>query len=401
LPTLRRRVTFAPMRIDPGDIRICIEDQVRRDEDGAAPTAVPIVQTSLFSFPSMEELVERFTAEHRHHIYSRGQNPTVEEFERKVAALERGEACKAFASGMAAVSAVFMGLLRAGDHVVFYNQIYGPTLQLAHQLERFGITHDVVLDLELGALEDALRPETKLIWVESPGTMLFRVVDLAGVAGLARERGITTAIDNTWTTPLLQKPLKLGFDVVVHTATKYLGGHSDVVAGAVVTDEARMREIFYRAYLLHGGILAPFDAWLLLRGLRTLPARLREHETAALAVADFLRDHPGISEVHHPAFTGDRALMDRQMTGFTGVFSFVLRDGDYGKVCGFLDALEIFRIGVSWGGVESLALTPQRENNASSLERRGLPPGLVRLSVGLEGADALVEDVARGLEAAR
>jgi cystathionine beta-lyase/cystathionine gamma-synthase len=203
------------MRIDPEDVRTCIEDEVERYGDGAAPTAAPIVQTSLFSFPTMEDLVERFTAEHRHHIYSRGQNPTVEEFERKVAALERGEACKAFASGMAAVSAVFMGLLQAGDHVVFFNQIYGPTLQLVRQLGRFGITHDVVLELDVDALEAALRPETRLIWVESPGTMLFRVADLAAVAELGRSRGITTAIDNTWTTPLLQKPLTLGFDVVM------------------------------------------------------------------------------------------------------------------------------------------------------------------------------------------
>jgi cystathionine beta-lyase/cystathionine gamma-synthase len=388
------------MRIDPEDVRTCIEDEVERYGDGAAPTAAPIVQTSLFSFPTMEDLVERFTAEHRHHIYSRGQNPTVEEFERKVAALERGEACKAFASGMAAVSAVFMGLLQAGDHVVFFNQIYGPTLQLVRQLGRFGITHDVVLELDVDALEAALRPETRLIWVESPGTMLFRVADLAAVAELGRSRGITTAIDNTWTTPLLQKPLTLGFDVVMHTATKYLGGHSDVVAGAVVTDEDRMREIFYRAYLLHGGVLAPFDAWLLLRGLRTLPARLREHETAALAVAEYLRNDPRVEVVHHPALTADPALVERQMSGYTGVFSFVLKEGNYGRVCRFLDALELFRIGVSWGGVESLALTPQRENNATSLQRHGLPQGLVRLSVGLEGAEALVQDVSRGLEAA-
>lgn len=388
------------MHIDPQDIRICIEDRVERYGDGAAPTAVPIVQTSLFSFPSLESLVEAFTAEHRHHIYSRGQNPTVEELERKLAALERGEACKAFASGMAAVSAVFLGLLEAGDHVVFFNQIYGPTLQLARQLERFGVSHDVVLELEPAALEKALRPETKLIWVESPGTMLFRVADLEAVAALGRSRGITTGIDNTWTTPLLQKPLTLGFDVVVHTATKYLGGHSDVVAGAVISDESRLRQIFYRAYLLQGGILAPFDAWLLLRGLRTLPARLREHESAGLALAAFLRDHPAVEAVHHPAFTGDPALVERQMRGHTGTFSFVLRDGDYGRVCRFLDALEIFRIGVSWGGVESLALSPQRDGNDASLERHGLPRGLVRLSVGLEGVESLQADLARGLEAA-
>ncbi|MDT8342502.1 MAG: aminotransferase class I/II-fold pyridoxal phosphate-dependent enzyme [Longimicrobiales bacterium] len=387
------------MRIDPRDVRICVEDEVTPLAEGARPTSVPIVQTSLFSFPTLAELQDGLLNEMGTHVYSRGQNPTVEVLEGKVAALERGEACKAFASGMAAVSAVFLGLLKAGDHVVFFNQIYGPTLQLARQLERFGIAHDVVLELDLGALEAALRPETKLVWVESPGTMLFRVADLAAVAALARERGITTAIDNTWTTPLLQKPLTLGFDVVMHTATKYLGGHSDVVGGVVVTDRDRMEEIFRRAYLLNGGILPPFDAWLLLRGMRTLPARLREHEAAGLAVAEFLKDHPKVAAVHHPAFTADPALVERQMSGYSGVFSFALRDGSHEAVRRFVDALEIFRIGVSWGGVESLVISPQRSNNAASLARHGLPPGLVRLSVGLEGAEALVADVARALEA--
>jgi cystathionine beta-lyase/cystathionine gamma-synthase len=236
--------------------------------------------------------------------------------------------------------------------------------------------------------------------------MLFRIVDLRGIAALARERGIITAIDNTWTTPLLQKPLEHGFDVVVHTATKYIGGHSDTVAGAVVTDRARMLEIFHRAYLLLGGVLAPFDAWLMLRGLRTLPTRLREHESTGLAAAEFLRGHPRVAAVHHPAFTADPALVERQMTGYSGVFSFELAppsggfadaEAAHAAVRSVVDALGLFRIGVSWGGVESLVISPQRKNNARSLERHGLPPGLIRLSVGLEGADALIGDLDRAL----
>lgn len=395
------------MHIDPEDVRTCIEDEVERDEGGAAPTSAPIVQTSLFSFPTLDALQDALADEMGSRVYTRGQNPTVEVLEGKIAALERGEACKAFGSGMAAVSAVFVGLLQAGDHVVFFNQIYGPTLQLARQLQRFGIGHDVVLDLDPGALEAAIRPETRLIWVESPGTMLFRVADLAAIASLARDRGIVTAIDNTWTTPLLQKPLEHGFDVVVHTATKYIGGHSDTVGGAVVTDRARMLEIFHRAFLLLGGILAPFDAWLMLRGLRTLPARLREHEATGLAVAGFLRDHPRVAAVHHPAFTADPAIVERQMRGYSGVFSFELAppagtgftdaETAHAAVREVVDALELFRIGVSWGGVESLVISPQRRNNARSLERHGLPPGLIRLSVGLEGADALIADLGRAL----
>ena len=386
---------FAAMRIDPDDVQLCLHDDV--DSPPPRPLSTPVVQTSLFAFPTLEALAEGLAEERSTHVYSRGQNPTVEALETKLARLERGAACKAFGSGMAAVSAVFLGLLQAGDHVVFVNQIYGPTLQLVRHLQGFGITHDVVLDTDPAAVEARLRPETRLLWVESPGTMLFRLVDLRALAQLARDRGITTAIDNTWTTPLLQKPLTLGMDVVVHTATKYLGGHSDVVAGAIVTDEERMDRIFHRAFLLVGGILGPWEAWLLLRGLRTLPARLREHEAAALEVARMLTRHPAVAAVHHPALTGDPALIERQMTGHTGTFSFVLRDGSWEAVCRVVDALERFRIGVSWGGVESLALSPQRPWNARSLERHGLPQGLIRLSIGLEGADVLAADLEQAL----
>ena len=383
------------MRIDPGDVQLCLHDEDTTPPP--RPLSAPVVQTSTFAFPTLEALAEGLSEERSTHVYSRGQNPTVEALETKLARLERGDACKAFGSGMAAVSAVFLGLLQAGDHVVFVNQIYGPTLQLARHLQNFGITHDVVLETDPSAVEAALRPETKLLWMESPGTMLFRLLDLRALAALARDRGITTAIDNTWTTPLLQKPLELGVDVVVHTATKYLGGHSDVVAGAVITDDDRMDRIFHRAFLLVGGILGPWDAWLLLRGMRTLPARLREHEAAALAVAGMLAEHPAVAAVHHPALTGDPALVEGQMSGFTGTFSFVLRDGTWEAVCRVVDALERFRIGVSWGGVESLALSPQRPWNARSLERHGLPPGLVRLSVGLEGAEVLIADLEQAL----
>lgn len=176
---------------------------------------------------------------------------------------------------MAAISAVMLGLLRAGDHVLFVNHTYGPTLQLAEQLQRFGISHAVLRTLDVESIERALTPNTRLIWLESPGTMTFRLVDLPAVARLARTRGILTTIDYSWATPLLQKPLELGIDVVVHTCSKYLNGHSDLMAGAVVSTAQRMHELFYRSFMLLGGILSPHDAWLLLRGMRTLPARLR------------------------------------------------------------------------------------------------------------------------------
>jgi cystathionine beta-lyase/cystathionine gamma-synthase len=389
------------MRLDAHDVELCVADDGPPEPSGVRAATTPIVQTSLFAFPVFDDLVEGLASEHDTHVYTRGQNPTVEALERKLAALERGEACKAFASGMAAISGVLLGLLRAGDHVVFANHIYGPTLQLARHLERFGVEHDVVHDPAPDAVAAAFRPTTRLLWVESPGTMLFRVADLEALSALARERGSLSCIDNTWATPLLQKPLTLGFDLVVHTATKYLGGHSDLVAGAVIGGAEHLREIFYRAYLLNGGVLAPFDAWLLLRGMRTLPARLRQHEADALVVARAAAAHPAVRAVHHPALGAERALAERLMTGYTGVFSLELARDDYDGVRTFIDALEHFRIGVSWGGVESLVISPQRPTNQARLAAHGLPSGLVRLSVGLEGADVLAGDVTRALDRVR
>jgi cystathionine beta-lyase/cystathionine gamma-synthase len=389
------------MLIDPNDVAICVTDDEVSDRQGSAPTSAPIVQTSLFTFPTFQALIDGLAGEHQQYVYTRGRNPTVEAVERKLAELERGEACKCFASGMAAISAVMLGLLRSGDHILFVNQTYGPTLQLAEQLHRFGIEHDLLLDLNVEAIEAALLPNTRLVWLESPGTMLFRIVDIAAVTSLAGERGILTCFDNSWATPLCQKPLSLGVDIVVHSCTKYLGGHSDLVAGAVISTAARIEELFFRAFLLNGGILGPFDAWLLLRGLRTRPARLRQHETDALSVAEFLGTHPAVRRVYHPAFAGDAELVEKQLTGYTGLLSFELAQGDFEHVNQFIDGLRRIKIGVSWGGVESLVISPNRGANGPQLDAQGIPRGLVRISVGLEGTDALIEDLDSALAGLR
>ena len=389
------------MPIDPRDAAICAAtDDVEAGRGGSAPTSAPIVQTSLFTFPSFQALVDGLEAEHVVPVYTRGRNPTVEAVERKLAALERGEACQCFASGMGAISAVLLGLLRAGDHVLFVNQTYGPTLELAERLHRFGIEHDLLLDLEPEAVEAALTPATRLIWLESPGTMLFRVVDLGDVAALGRERDILTCIDNSWATPLFQKPLEMGIDLVVHTCSKYLGGHGDLVAGAVVSTAGRIEELFYGAFLPLGAALGPFDAWLLGRGLRSLPARLVRHEADALRVAEFLAGHPAVRRVYHPALSEDRDLVARQLAGTTGTFSFELERGDFESVRRVIDGLERFKIGVSWGGVESLVISPNRGTNVERLDALGIPRGLIRLSVGLEGADLLIADLEATLAAA-
>lgn len=397
------------MHIDPRDVAICIDDG-RADDGRPAPMATPIVQTSLFSFPDFQSLLDALDAEHEHTAYSRGTNPTVALLEQKLAALEHGEACRCFASGMAATSAVLLGLLRAGDHILFVNHTYGPTLQLASQLRRFGIDHDLLLDTDIDRVRAALRPNTRIVWLESPGTMLFRTVDIEAIAALAHEHDAITCIDNSWATPLFQKPIDLGVDVVIHSATKYIGGHSDVVAGAVISTADRMLQIFQRAYMLNGGILAPFDAWLLLRGLRTLPTRMRQHHADGLAVAAFLRAHDRVSRVFHPEFElladgpgtqpgTQPAARPGTLGGYAGLFSFELADAGFNEVRALIDALRVFRIGVSWGGVESLVISPNRGTNATALDAQRIPHGLIRLSVGLEGADVLIADLASALDA--
>ncbi len=382
------------MPIDPADIAICVSGDAANFGGATSP---PIVQTSLFTFPSYRSLLDALASEHTNNVYSRGQNPTVEAVERKLAKLERGEACKCFGSGMAAVSAVLMGLLEQGDHVVFVNQTYGPTLQLADQIRRFGIEHDLVLDLSIEAVERVIRPNTKLLWLESPGTMTVRVLDVEAMAQLAQAKGVTTCIDNTWATPLLQKPLTMGIDISLHTASKYLGGHSDLIAGVVVTTATRMEQIFYRAFMLLGGILSPFDGWILYRGMRTLPTRLAQHGADALAVAEFLRGHAAVARVNHPAFAADQDLVERQLRGYSGLFSFELENDTFENVERVIDGLEHFSIGVSWGGVESLVISPFRGTNADALARQEIPRGLIRLSIGLEGADLLMRDLDRAL----
>lgn len=384
--------------IDPEDRLVCLGHGEDFEAQGGS-LSPPIVQTSLFRHGSQEELVAGLAAENRSHVYTLGQNPTVEAIEAKLAQLERGEACKFLASGMAAVSAVLFSLTKAGSHVLFVNNTYGPTLELAERLTTFGVEHDVVLDNDLEAIAAALRPNTSVVWLESPGTMMFRLVDVGAVADLARQHGAMTVIDNSWSTPLFQKPLEKGVDLVVHAATKYMGGHSDVVAGAIVGSDELLERIFFDAYLLLGGALGPVDAWLVNRGLRTLPTRMQQHHADGLAVARFLDAHPKVRRVFHPALAEAPDLVKGQLRGFAGLFSFELDTESYPEVAAFIDRLTLFRIGVSWGGVESLALSPNHGTNAAGLMAQRIPPGTVRLSVGLEGSQALIRDLDRSLEA--
>lgn len=390
------------MNLSQLDIDICCghgaQSATPKFTAGGQPISQPIHQTSLFSYPTFEALCEGLADEFANPVYSRGRNPSMNSIEQKLAALEQGEACKLFASGMGAISAAICAVVSQGDHIVFANHVYGPTVELAQQLERFGVTYSCVTSTHIHDIEDAVLPNTTLIWLESPGTMTFKLLDIAALTSMAKARGILTGIDNTWATPLLQKPITLGVDIVAHSLTKYIGGHSDVVAGAIITREPLLREIFFKTFLLNGAAIGPMDAFLVERGLRTLPIRLQQHEQSALTVAKALNEHTSIDKVFHPAFCNDNTVPQAQMCGYSGLFSFTLKQGNYNAVARFMNALNVFRLGVSWGGFESLAISPHRPTNESALVQAGVPLGLVRLSIGLESIDTILHDVLQALD---
>jgi cystathionine beta-lyase/cystathionine gamma-synthase len=381
--------------IDKKDVLICLgTDEDTSGYHGAV--LPPIAQASLFRKDSAKQLLEGLRHEDEEFVYTRGTNPTVKVLETRLAALERGESCKCFASGIAAISAVFTGLLESGDHILFINNIYGPTIQLAEMLTSFGIEYSAVYGGDCEDFENHLRPNTKMIFFESPGTMLFRLVSISQITKAAKERGILTCIDNSVATPLFQKPITMGVDLVVHSCTKYIGGHSDVVGGALITSNELMKKIFFRSFLLLGGIQAPFNAWLLLRGLMTLPNRLRQHEEDGLKVAKYLAGHKRVRRVFHPLLSeNDGELFTKQMTGYSGLFSAELDVPDFDELCGIVDSLKLFGKAVSWGGVESLVIPSFGFDDDYHSEE--IPKHLIRLSIGLEGADILIADLESAL----
>ena len=335
--------------------------------------------------------------------YARSQNPTRFAYERCVADLEGGDAGFAFASGLAA-SATVLELLDSGDHVVALDDLYGGTRRLFEQVRRrsAGLDFSYSELLDRAALEAVLRPNTRMIWVETPSNPLLRLVDLDLIATVARERGILAVADNTFATPWAQRPLEQGFDIVVHSATKYLNGHSDMIGGVAVCRGAALAERLGYLQNAAGAIAGPFDSFLALRGLKTLALRMERHSANAQAIAEWLEQHPRIERVIYPGLASHprHALARRQMRGFGGMISAVLR-ADLAGVTRFLTACRVFTLAESLGGVESLIEHPAIMTHASvpAEVRRtlGLDDGLVRLSVGIEDVHDLIADLDQAL----
>jgi cystathionine beta-lyase/cystathionine gamma-synthase len=362
-------------------------------ETGAV--SVPIYQTSTY--------VQEALGKHKGYEYARTQNPTRHALEVNLAVLEGGAGARAFASGMAAITAV-SSFVKAGDHVVCSNMTYGGTYRYYTKiLARYGVEFSFVDTSDCEAVRRAFRPETRLLHLESPTNPTMQICDIAALSQLAHGAGTLVVVDNTFASPYFQRPLALGADIVVHSTTKFLNGHSDSVGGIAIAKKAEHVEWLSFVQNSSGAILSPHDSWLVLRGIKTLVVRMERHESNGRAVAAHLARHPKVRKVNYPGLPNhpQHALAKKQMTGFGALISFDL--GSYEKAAAFLERVELCSLGESLGGVETLISHPATMTHASIPEeernRLGVTPGLVRISVGIEDVEDLVADLDRALEA--
>lgn len=380
-------------------------EAIHRGEGGdpdATPLVTPVYRTSTFLFDSTAELEAYQAGRSPKDIYSRYSNPTIRAAEAKIAALEGGERALLLASGMAAVSTALLGLVKAGDEVVCSAAIYGGTLHVIRTfLEKFGV-HVRFAPIEaFHAPATLISERTRVIWFESPINPTLRCIDVAAVGAACRARGVISAIDNTFASPMNQSPLALGIDLVMHSATKYLGGHSDVTAGALV-GRADLIDTLGAARKLLGGVADPEAAFAVSRGIKTIGVRMERHNANALAVARWLETQPAVRRVFYPGLPShpDHAIAARQMSGFGGMVTFEHRDG-YAGATRFFDRIQVFKRAASLGGVDSLVslpvLTSQYGFTDEQLADAGVTKGMVRLSVGIEHIDDLVGDLAQAL----
>lgn len=355
----------------------------------------PIYQTSTFAQAS--------PGAHRGFEYSRSGNPTRSALEKSLASIENGHHGLAFASGLAAMDAV-LKLLKPGDEVLSTHDLYGGSYRLFRKIfEPLGIRFRFTAMQEASALESMMGPKTRLIWVETPTNPMMNVIDIAAVAELAKSSNALLAVDNTFATPYIQQPLEMGADIVMHSATKYLGGHSDVVAGALVVRDQELAERLYFIQNASGAICGPMDSYLVLRGIKTLHLRMQRHCENGEAIARFLHEHPGVSAVYWPGFPDhpNHDIARGQMKAFGGMISFIPEGGTYERAVEIVRKLQVFTLAESLGGVESLAGHPASMTHASipkeEREKSGVTDGLIRLSVGIEDAADLMDDLQQAL----
>lgn len=366
----------------------------------------PIYQNSLFTFKDWDAIDTAFSNADQEFIYTRGNNPSVKVVEEKLAKMADGERAKLFTSGMAAISTAIMYHAKCNGHIIAISNVYGPVNNFlsVYLKEKMNIEVSFISGKEIEAFKNAIQDNTCLIYLESPSSVVFSLQDLEAVGKLAKEHSIPTVIDNTWATPIFQKPLQLGIDMEVHSCTKYIGGHSDVVAGVIIGKEEDLKAICAREHAWLGGKVAPFEAWLIMRSLRTLHLRMKAHQESAMKVAKFLEGHSKVKHVYYPGLESydQYELGKKQMSGYSGLLAIELACTKVEKIKAFVNHLEIFSIGVSWGGHESLVYVPAisylKEFTPEQFKGLGISLGDVRLSIGLEDVEEIIEDLRCALD---
>lgn len=363
----------------------------------------PIYQTSTFVFKDVDQGAKRFAGEESGYIYTRLGNPSERELEEKIAALEGSEDAIATASGMAAISTALLTLLKAGDHIVAGDTIYGCTHSLiSGLLPRYGVEVTMVDTSSLENIKNAMKENTKVVYVETPANPTLTIVDIQGAADIAHAHGAKLVVDNTFNSPYIQRPLEHGADVVVHSATKYLGGHGDLIAGIIASDKETIAEMHIPFLKDFGGVISPFNAWLLSRGIKTLGIRMDRHCENAQKVAEYLEKHPLIEAVHYPGLKShpQYELAKKQMDGPGGMMSFELKGGiEAGKT--LMNNVKMISLAVSLGCVDSLIQHPASMTHSpvprEERLKAGITDGLVRLSVGIEDVDDIIADLDQAL----
>ncbi len=355
----------------------------------------PIYQTSTYA--------QTTPGGHKGYEYSRSANPTRTALENALASIENGNYGLAFASGLSAIDAVIK-LLAPGDEVISTNDLYGGSYRLFRQVfEKFGITFHFIGMQDVESIAEKITDKTKLIWVETPTNPMMNVIDIKAVAALAKENKLLLAVDNTFATPYLQRPLDLGADIVMHSATKYLGGHSDVVVGALVVKDKALADKLYFLQNASGAVCGPMDSFLTLRGIKTLHVRMQRHSENGAAIARYLQNHPKIEKVYWPGFEDhpNHDIAKAQMDDFGGMISFIPKGGSFEEAVKIVEALKVFTLAESLGGVESLAGHPASMTHASipkeEREKSGVVDALIRLSVGIEDSNDLIEDLEQAI----
>lgn len=362
----------------------------------------PVFFDSLYTFPNMDEFLHMNVSERYTFAYGRSDNPVTRIIETKLSALEKGTYSLFFSAGMAATNAAITATCKAGSHIICMRNAYGPVREYLENIVIPNMNASVtfVKGTDVEEIEAAIRPETSLIMLESPSSHAFSLCDLRGIAALARKSHIWTYIDNTYCTPIFQNPLELGIDIVMHTATKYLGGHSDLTGGALVVNDKEIYEKMKKIRDWQGSIIGPMESWLVMRGMRTLRIRMEQYCRTGLEVAEFLEKHPKIKEVRYPGLPShpQYELMKAQQRGNGSLMSFSI-DGTKEQAAKLVDHLRLFKIGYSWGGYESLAETPFYNSSRKELKTTGLPDNLIRIYCGLEGSGNLCADLSDALDA--